>query len=155
MLELPHAVVGATIAVLIPNPAIAIPLALASHFAMDLYPHWNPHIDREIKRYGHLSIPTSLFLWADSGTALVIGFALANHVLPNITQSSNILLCCFMAVFPDVVEIPLVLFHQKWPWLKKYADLLSQFQFRLPAPAGVYTQLLVLVICAVIISRNI
>jgi hypothetical protein len=40
MLLTPHAVSGATIAVLIPDPARSVPLALASHFLLDIVPHW-------------------------------------------------------------------------------------------------------------------
>jgi len=40
MTAINHAVVGGLIAVAIPNPWIAIPLALASHFALDSLPHF-------------------------------------------------------------------------------------------------------------------
>lgn len=40
MLTTAHAVTGATIGVLIPNPWIAVPLALGSHFILDSIPHW-------------------------------------------------------------------------------------------------------------------
>ena len=49
MLETPHVAVGAAIAASIPNPLIAIPLAFASHFALELVPHWNPHLNTELK----------------------------------------------------------------------------------------------------------
>lgn len=155
MLELPHAVVGATIAVLIPNPVISLPLALASHFAMDLYPHWNPHIGKEIKRYGKITSPTLLLLWIDSLSALVVGFSLAKLYFPDYTKSLVLLLCCFLAVAPDVAEIPYFLFNKKWKWLKSFAKLFSSFQSRLPAPAGIYTQLVLLVVCFVLIFSNI
>lgn len=40
MLITPHALAGATIVVLIPNPVIAIPIAVGSHFILDSIPHW-------------------------------------------------------------------------------------------------------------------
>lgn len=40
MLTTPHAVTGATIGVLIPNPWLFIPVAIGSHFVLDSVPHW-------------------------------------------------------------------------------------------------------------------
>ena len=51
MIELPHAVVGAAIAAKVGNPALSLPLALASHFVLDLVPHWNPHLNRDTARF--------------------------------------------------------------------------------------------------------
>jgi hypothetical protein len=155
MLELPHALVGATIAVLVPNPFIALPLALSSHFIMDLYPHWNPHIGRELKRFGHITNPTLAILWVDSVAALIIGLSLARLYLPDYRRAWVLVLCSFLAVLPDVIEIPLFLFHKKWRWLKTLANVFSKFQFRLPAPAGIYTQIFVLLVCFFLIFNYI
>src|SRR5438309_1133076 len=98
MLEFPHAMVGAAIATLIPIPAIALPLALASHFATDYIPHWNPHTESQ----GNFSTGSIAVIAADSLAALGVGIVLAlrsNH--PYL-----ILLACLLAVLPDVVEIP-------------------------------------------------
>jgi hypothetical protein len=153
MLELPHAVVGATIAVLIPNPLISIPLSLASHFAVDLLPHWNPNPKTEIKKYGHLTSTTQIILWSDSFLALTTGLVIAGKFLPNYLQSANVLLCCFASVLPDLLVIPLVLYQKSWPWLKKLGDFEASLQSRLPAPAGVYTQILLLLACFYLIYR--
>jgi hypothetical protein len=40
MLITPHCVAGATLGKLVGRPLIAIPLAVASHYALDLVPHW-------------------------------------------------------------------------------------------------------------------
>jgi len=39
MLYTPHFLVGAAILKYIPNPVVGLPLALASHIALDLIPH--------------------------------------------------------------------------------------------------------------------
>src|SRR3990167_7624533 len=41
-----HAVIGTVIAAKIGNPALAIPLALASHVAADFFPHWDTGFER-------------------------------------------------------------------------------------------------------------
>lgn len=40
MLVSPHAAVGAAIGALIPNPLVAVPLALGSHYFLDTVLHW-------------------------------------------------------------------------------------------------------------------
>ena len=52
MLETPHVIVGAAIAYKVVNPALALPLALGSHFILDITPHWNPHLSTETKKFG-------------------------------------------------------------------------------------------------------
>ncbi len=41
MIGINHALTGALVAVSINKPAIALPAALLSHFAIDMIPHWN------------------------------------------------------------------------------------------------------------------
>lgn len=42
-----HAVIGTVIAAKVGNPALAIPLALASHVAADLFPHWDEAVNEK------------------------------------------------------------------------------------------------------------
>jgi hypothetical protein len=41
MLSTPHLLVGAAIVKAIPNPALSLPLAFLSHYALDTIPHWD------------------------------------------------------------------------------------------------------------------
>ncbi|MDZ4296100.1 MAG: hypothetical protein U1A16_01885 [Patescibacteria group bacterium] len=41
MLLAPHFVVGAVVASTVPNPALGLVLAMASHFVLDQLPHWH------------------------------------------------------------------------------------------------------------------
>jgi len=52
MLETPHVLAGAVIAAKVQNPFLAIPLAFASHFILEKVPHWNPHINAEMTKFG-------------------------------------------------------------------------------------------------------
>src|SRR5260370_40338945 len=113
MLETPHVAVAAAIASKIPNPFISIPLSLISHFALDVTPHWNPHINREIKKFGHPTKQSVTIIRFDSTIALVLGTAIAIHALPNIHQFLNIMACSLVSVLPDVVEIPYYFFKRK------------------------------------------
>lgn len=113
MLETPHVAVGIAIASKIPNPLLAIPLALASHFILDMTPHWNPHINREIKKLGYPTKKSLNIIRADSLIALVMGLTIAYQAIPNSMQAFNVLACSFFAVLPDVVEIPYYFFRRK------------------------------------------
>lgn len=42
MLETPHSVIGAAVGGLTGNPYVAVATGTASHFVMDIVPHWNP-----------------------------------------------------------------------------------------------------------------
>ena len=46
-----HALIGTAIAVSIPNPVIAIPLAILSHIAADAFPHWDTGWKRKDKSF--------------------------------------------------------------------------------------------------------
>jgi hypothetical protein len=43
MLETPHALLGGAVGGLTGNPVAALPAGIASHFAGDFLPHWNPN----------------------------------------------------------------------------------------------------------------
>lgn len=120
MLETPHVAVGAAIASKIPNPLISIPLALASHFILDMTPHWNPHINREIKKFGKPTTQSVTLIKVDSVIALVLGTAIAFHALPDMHQFVNIMVCSFVAVLPDVVEAPYYFLHRKDSYIEKW-----------------------------------
>jgi hypothetical protein len=44
-----HALIGTVIAAKFGNPALAIPIAFASHFAADALPHWDTSYHRRQK----------------------------------------------------------------------------------------------------------
>lgn len=127
MLETPHVAVGAAIAVAIPNPLISIPLAFASHFILDMTPHWNPHLNTETKKYGHLTKQTLLIIGIDLAAAALLTFYLGKGNL-------NIYACAFAAILPDVIEGPYFL----WGFKNKYLDIWMKFQKSIQADANVF-----------------
>jgi hypothetical protein len=152
MLELPHVLVGAAIATVIPNPLISLPLALASHFITDYVPHWNPHINTELKTTGKISTLSKVIIMGDSGLALMTGTLIASQALPDLGRFGVIMLACFLAVAPDVVEIPYYfLGKHKIPWIKDLIDFQRSHQWNVPAFWGVSSQLFVIIACLYII----
>jgi hypothetical protein len=137
MLETPHVALGLAIAVAIPNPLISIPLAFASHFALDMVPHWNPHINTEMKKYGKLTNPTLFIIAVDLVLALILTIFIGK-------TNPYIYLASFMSILPDIAEGPYFLFG----WRNKYLDIILRFQRSIQANANIFwgllTQILVL-----------
>lgn len=142
MLELPHVLVGAAIATTIPDPGLALPLALVSHFATDYVPHWNPHINTELKTRGRISLSSKLILVGDSASALIVGTMIAYRSLPNWTGFFTVLLACFFAVLPDVIEIPYYFLGlKKISWLNRLINFQRSHQWNVPMFWGILIQI--------------
>lgn len=151
MLEFPHVLVGAAIATAIPDPRISLPLALASHFITDYFPHWNPHLNTELKTQGQISLRSKVIIMLDAGLALIVGTYLA-------TRSGHfiiVMLACFLAVAPDVAEIPYYFLGLKdIPWIKKLIHYQRAHQWNVKPVWGILSQVLVVLFCIFIILNS-
>lgn len=143
MLELPHTLVGAVIASKIPNPLFSLPLALASHFLLDLVPHWNPSLYTETKNLGHPSARSTKIVIADTLLSLFIGGFIASRFWPDIYRTVIILLACFVAVAPDAIEGFYFFGGVKNRSLEKMIKFQHSHQSRARMIFGLLTQVLV------------
>lgn len=143
MLETPHVVVGAAIATKVGNPALAIPLAFASHFVLDMVPHWNPHTYTETMKLGRPSNQTLAITITDLLVSAGTGIYLASAQLPNTYMTILILACCFASVLPDVSKYPFFLFKRaRKGFYKKWVDYERSLQANAAFFWGVTTQVL-------------
>lgn len=142
MLETPHVVIGAVIASKIPNPLISIPLAFASHFVLDKVPHWNPHLNTELKKFGRVTSESTLFVVFDVALSLVLGFFIASRALPNYDQALTVLVASFAAILPDIVEAPHFFLNFKNEFIKKWITFQKSFQNDTTPIPGLATQLI-------------
>jgi len=142
MLETPHVFIGAAIATAIPNPFIAIPLAFASHFIMDMVPHWNPHLNTEMDMFGKTTRRSTAITAIDSTLALVSGSFIAYQALPNFGQAILVLACCFASVLPDVIEGPYFFLKMKSKWVTKWITFQKSLQNDTAWYWGLATQLI-------------
>lgn len=140
MLETPHVAVGVAIASKIPNPFISIPIAFASHFLLDITPHWNPHINREIKKFGKPTQQSVNIIRVDSVIALTLGTAIALHALPDTHQFLNIMACSFVSVVPDVVEAPYYFLRKKDKIIERWITWQKSIQADAEPWLGLTTQ---------------
>jgi len=145
MLETPHVALGAAIAVKIPNPLISIPLALGSHFLLEMVPHWNPHLNTETKKFGKPTKKSTLFTTIDASLALIMGTYIAFDKSDNIYQTMVILACCFFSVVPDLLEAPYFFLGMRHKFFKKWIYLQKSIQADVPFFWGMLSQTIVLV----------
>lgn len=142
MLEFAHALTGGVIAYKISSPLVSLPISFLSHFLIDLLPHWNPHISKEKEKYGHLRKRTIELIILDSLLGLFLGLFLASKKLPDIKGAIFVILGCFFAVLPDLLESPFFIFNSnkfKIKWLMKFQ---SKHQWSIPFWPGITFQVL-------------
>ena len=111
MLALNHALFGAIIAVSVKQPALIIPLGIASHFVLDALPHFG-----NSESFGRYSNNYYLVVFAD-GIAMIIALAAMTLFWPH--MAGIILLGSISAMSPDLL----------WPLAPKVKSgtILSKF----------------------------
>ena len=145
MLETPHVVVAAAIATKVANPALAIPLVFASHFVLEKVPHWNPHINTEMKKFGKISGFSKKIITLDVVSSLLLGFYIASFSLPDNIRFLTVIFACFVAVTPDLIEAPYYFAKVKTSFLvKKWIPFKKSLQSDINIIPGLLTQLLII-----------
>jgi hypothetical protein len=145
VLETPHVIVGAAIAFKVVNPALALPLALGSHFILEKVPHWNPHLFTEKTTFGKVTSQSTKVVIADALLAFFSGVFIANQALPNTTHAITIILACFLSVLPDLIEGPYFFLDAKSKLIEKWIRFQKSLQADADIVPGLLTQLLVIV----------
>ncbi|KKQ41054.1 MAG: hypothetical protein US60_C0047G0005 [Microgenomates group bacterium GW2011_GWC1_37_8] len=145
MLETPHVVVGAAIAFKVVNPALAIPLALGSHFVLEKVPHWNPHLNTEKNKLGKVSAQSTKIVIFDVILSLILGGSIAYMVLPNISHAITILISSFVAALPDIVEGPYFFLDMKSKFIERWIKFQKAIQVDTSLIPGLFTQAVTIV----------
>lgn len=153
MLELPHTIVGATIATKIGNPLLSLPFAFLSNFLIDLLPHWNPHLYSEMNHDGKVSKKSTIICLIDSSLALVVGLFLAFRFWPNFAKVGIVLLSCFLAVLADVLEAPYFFLGSKNKYILKLISFQRKLQWSISPMPGILTQVVLILACFLILFR--
>ena len=144
MLETPHVIVGAAIATKVVNPILSIPLAFASHFVLDEVPHWNPHLYTETKKLGKPTLISTKVIILDVIASLISGFYLASRALPNKAHALAIILACFFAVLPDLIEAPYFFLNVRNNLMKKWILFQKSLQVNSNFALGLLTQVIII-----------
>jgi hypothetical protein len=142
VLETPHVIVGAAIATNVANPLVSLPLAFFSHFVLERVPHWNPHLNTELKTHGKISKQTKMVVFFDSTLALTSGVIIASLALPDINRFFIIIFACFLSVLPDVIEAPYFFLNKKGKFFDFWIKFQKSIQVDTAAFPGLTTQFL-------------
>ncbi|MDO8621368.1 MAG: hypothetical protein Q7R31_03790 [Candidatus Levybacteria bacterium] len=139
-----HAIIGTIIAAKIGNPALAVPIAIASHIAADALPHWDTATN--IAKKGKERVIVESFF------DLILGFALSYllviFLFPK-TDLSYAFLIILVSQSLDWLMVPYRLFDINFPlfrWTYKFQKL---FDSSLDAPWGIVTQVILLLLLIV------
>lgn len=136
-----HVLTGAVIAAVVGSPAVAIPLAFASHFILDAIPHFGIHEDDTLRRNGHwlfrAVIVTDTILTI---AALVIVPLMLRHTVGGWLVLASML----AALIPDLLWIPHFIHevrHKVAHARNKFMTLHQRIQWS-ETPAGLLVELL-------------
>lgn len=145
MLETPHVIVGAAIAYRVANPALAIPLALGSHFILDKIPHWNPHLYSETQKLGKPSQKSTIIAIFDAIVATVLILLILLQFTDNLPMVFNILFSCLASVLPDIVKWPYYFLKVRGGILEKWVLFERKIQVNSSFLPGIITQVVIVV----------
>jgi hypothetical protein len=146
VLETPHVIVGAAIAARVVNPLLSFPLILGSHFLLDKVPHWNPHLNTEMKKYGYITRESKTIIVIDSTIAALSGLYIASLYLPDTSRAAVILFGGLLGVLPDIIEAPYFFLKQKTAFIDKWIKFQKSIQVDAPIVPGLTTQILTSVV---------
>lgn len=130
-----HALIGASLAVKITNPYLGIPLAIASHFAADLIPHWDAGTNHKKKSRNRLL--------AEATLDVLLGFALVFLLFGNMVDPLYLWAMVIAAQLPDWVEAPSFMLGWHVPPFSWMDWLGHKLQTRMQLPWGLVTQVVI------------
>ncbi|MCX6726075.1 MAG: hypothetical protein NT052_02060 [Candidatus Shapirobacteria bacterium] len=141
MLSTSHSLISALIVSRIFPPQLSLPLVLASHYLLDIVPHWDTGTGLT---NGHKSKKKAVL---ETLVDVIVGFSLVFIFFQKGKPFSPLLwVAVFLGILPDLLEFP-ALFFGKRPFpinvLEKFHNTLHQ---RAKLPWGLIYQIVVLII---------
>lgn len=140
-----HAILGTIIAAKIGNPYLAIPLALASHIAADLIPHWDTATNKDKKGKERVLVET-LF---DIALGFFLSYVILTLFFPN-TNPFYALFIILVAQAFDWLMAPYYFFNINLPPFTWAYHFQKKFDNELDAPWGIITQVAAIILVLLI-----
>jgi hypothetical protein len=145
-----HAVTGAAIAVLVPEPLAAIGLALISHFILDAIPHFGIHEDDIPRRNRHWLFRTVISTDILAVIVLLICLPFVVHVQPRWVLDAAML----AGIVPDAIWVTHYIKERRngmWPEDGAYARWHQKIQWY-EKPRGLIVEAIWLTVMGLIIG---
>lgn len=142
-----HALLGVIIAAKITNPPLAVALAIASHIATDIMPHWDAGTNAGKK--------TRKRLFVEAFLDVTIGFISSFLLLAFLFPTTDLFYAFSMIIASqglDWVTAPYLFFRIKFPpffWIYKFQKFIEN---QMDRPWGIVTQVVV-VLLAILIAK--
>jgi hypothetical protein len=146
-----HALIGTVIAAKIGNPALAIPLAVASHVVADAIPHWDTATNCKEKG--------STKMVYDTIADVLLGFILSYLLIYFLFPATNMLYAFLMIIVSqslDWLMMPYYFFGIEKPFFKSIYKFQKLFDNKLDRPWGIITQfatVLVIIIIGLLLPK--
>ncbi|MBA3757398.1 hypothetical protein H0X09_00825 [Candidatus Saccharibacteria bacterium] len=135
MIAINHALTGGIVAISVSKPILALPAALASHFFLDMLPHWDYKVPSAIK-YRPLIIGMDILV----STIAILFLGLFLDV-----EYWLFALGALLGVLPDIMWLPYIFFGRPTPYDKKnILHTLRRFHFRIQwseSASGLFVEL--------------
>lgn len=140
-----HALLGTLIAAKIGNPALAIPLALASHVITDAIPHWDTATNTKGKNKKTVFVETVM----DVVLGFILSYALVSIFFPSLSLSYVFIIIIFTQIF-DWLTGPYYFFKIKI--FKPFYKFQKIFNKDLDAPWGVISQIVIIFLAFLLVK---
>jgi len=140
-----HAILGTVIAAKVGNPSLAVPLAIASHIAADIFPHWDTATN--ISKKGRKRVIVESFV--DFIFGILISYTIVFLLFPQ-TNLYYVLILIFIAQSLDWLMLPYYFLRIKFPlfvWAYKFQ---KSFNHTLDKPWGIINQIAVLILIVIL-----
>ncbi len=130
-----HAIIGVSLAAILPHPIFGIPVALVSHVICDLIPHWDAgtHFEKKTSRQLFNEGAMDVIISAVTATLLLL------FVVPQVNFFYGVIMV-FVAQFFDWLAAPYYMFHMKFPPFSWTYHFQKATNIRLDKPWGIVTQ---------------
>jgi len=146
MLSTPHVITGIAIAANVAPLWASVPLSFASHFVLDMIPHWNPHLNTEMRTYGKITQRTKNIIYVDTAVAFgIIGFAMLRAGVTT-PYAFAIGLNGIASITPDLMEAPYFFFHMRHKALLVWLKFQKSIQSDAELIPGLLTQVVVIAV---------
>lgn len=134
-----HAVIGTVIAAKFSNPALAIPLAVASHFLADWIPHWDSGTNEPKKGRARVRFEA----YFDVIIGFIVSYAILVMFFPN-TDLFYAFIIIIASQSLDWITAPYYFFHIDKPPFNWSYRLQKMFDHEMDAPWGIIIQIAIL-----------
>lgn len=141
-----HALTGASLGSLIPNPFLALFLSLVSNFLLDLLPHWDVGTGWRQRR----KFLTFIF----AGIDVLVGFSLGFWLFGNQIDLPYLFLLMLTATLADWLEAPYLFLNWNFPPFSWFYQLQSKLHWRDGTFWGIVSQIVIVVPLVFLAKQN-